>query len=72
MSEELFREVTGPCRVGDQRASALRFGDRASAGAVERVGDAAAAALGISQCVTCGSTSLRCWGTIPANGPRAG
>ena len=27
MSEELFREVTGPRRVGDQRASALRFGD---------------------------------------------
>ncbi len=27
MSEELFREVSGPCRVGDQRASALRFGD---------------------------------------------
>ena len=26
-SEEVFREVTGPCRVGDQRASALRFGD---------------------------------------------
>jgi hypothetical protein len=27
MSEEFFRKVTGPCRVGDQRASALRFGD---------------------------------------------
>ena len=27
MSEQLFREVTGPCRVQDQRASALRFGD---------------------------------------------
>jgi hypothetical protein len=26
-SEEVFREVTGPCRVGEQRASALRFGD---------------------------------------------
>jgi hypothetical protein len=26
-SEELFRDVTGPCRVGEQRASALRFGD---------------------------------------------
>jgi hypothetical protein len=26
-SEELFRDVTGPCRVGQQRASALRFGD---------------------------------------------
>ncbi len=26
-SEEMFREVTGPCRVGEQRASALRFGD---------------------------------------------
>ena len=27
LSEELFREVTGPRRMGDQRASALRFGD---------------------------------------------
>ena len=27
MSEALFREVTGPRRVGEQRASALRFGD---------------------------------------------
>ena len=27
MSEELFREVTAPRRVEDQRASALRFGD---------------------------------------------
>jgi hypothetical protein len=27
MSEALFREVTGPRRVEDQRASALRFGD---------------------------------------------
>jgi hypothetical protein len=27
ISEALFREVTGPRRVGDQRASALRFGD---------------------------------------------
>jgi hypothetical protein len=26
-SEAVFREVTGPCRVGEQRASALRFGD---------------------------------------------
>ena len=26
-SEGVFREVTGPCRVGEQRASALRFGD---------------------------------------------
>jgi hypothetical protein len=26
-SEAVFREVTGPCRVGQQRASALRFGD---------------------------------------------
>ena len=26
-SEELFRDVTGPCHVGEQRASALRFGD---------------------------------------------
>ncbi len=26
-SEEVFRDVTGPCRVGEQRASALRFGD---------------------------------------------
>jgi hypothetical protein len=26
-SEEVFRDVTGPCRVGQQRASALRFGD---------------------------------------------
>jgi hypothetical protein len=26
-SEEMFREVTGPCRAGEQRASALRFGD---------------------------------------------
>jgi hypothetical protein len=26
-SEEMFREVTGPCRVGEQRALALRFGD---------------------------------------------
>jgi hypothetical protein len=27
MSEQLFREVNGPRRVGDQRASAMRFGD---------------------------------------------
>jgi hypothetical protein len=26
-SEAVFQEVTGPCRVGEQRASALRFGD---------------------------------------------
>ena len=26
-AEAVFREVTGPCRVGEQRASALRFGD---------------------------------------------
>jgi hypothetical protein len=26
-SQAMFREVTGPCRVGEQRASALRFGD---------------------------------------------
>jgi hypothetical protein len=26
-SEAVFREVTGPCRVGEQRASALRFGE---------------------------------------------
>jgi hypothetical protein len=26
-SEAVFREVTGPCRVGEQRGSALRFGD---------------------------------------------
>ena len=27
LSEALFREVTGPCRVDNQRASALKFGD---------------------------------------------
>jgi hypothetical protein len=27
LSEKLFREVTGPRNVGDQRASAMRFGD---------------------------------------------
>jgi hypothetical protein len=27
MSEAMFREVTGPCYVGKQRASALKFGD---------------------------------------------
>ena len=27
-SEELLRDVTGPCRLGEQRASALRFGDQ--------------------------------------------
>jgi hypothetical protein len=27
LSEAMFRQVTGPCRVGEQRASALHFGD---------------------------------------------
>src|SRR5262249_21383430 len=70
-SEAVFPEVTGPCRVGEQRASALRFGDDLVQALLSVLLVLRLLPRGFAA-VICGSTSLRCWGMIPANGPRAG
>ena len=69
MSEELFREVTGPRRVGDQRASALRFGD-STVLALLSVLASLRLLPGDFAVVICGSTSLRFWDKISVNGPQ--